>query len=76
MFVHVYSPFLLGQKEDNINNDTAKTKIQRIVLVKTNKELTVTRFTPDKCPPRHNPVDIAPQPEYKSSSLTSISLLS
>jgi len=26
-------------------------------------ELTVTRFKPDKFAPRHNPVDIAPQPE-------------
>lgn len=32
---------------------------------------TVTRFRPPKFAPRHKPVDIAPQPEYISSNLTS-----
>lgn len=33
-------------------------------------------FEPDKTPPRHKPVDIAPQPEYKSSNFSSGSLFS
>jgi hypothetical protein len=40
--------------------------------MKSRKEkLTVTRFKPDKLAPRQRPVDIAPQPEYKSNKATS-----
>jgi hypothetical protein len=38
--------------------------------------LTVTIFDPDRIPPWHKPVDIAPQPEYKSSNFISGSLFS
>lgn len=31
----------------------------------------MTSFTPDKDAPMHRPVDMAPQPEYKSSKLIS-----
>lgn len=33
--------------------------------------LTVYRSTPDSFAPKHNPVDIPPQPEYKSNSVNS-----
>lgn len=41
-------------------------------LLQEKDKLTVTRFKPDKLAPRHRPVDIAPQPEYKSNKVTSI----
>ena len=42
---------------------------------KKKEKLTVTRFKPDKLEPRLRPVDIAPQPEYKSSKAASDLLL-
>lgn len=39
-------------------------------------EHTVTRFKPDIFAPRHRPVDIAPQPEYKPNNVTSAFLRS
>lgn len=35
------------------------------------KTLTVTSLTPAKLAPRQSPVDIPPQPEYKSSNANS-----
>lgn len=39
-------------------------------------QLTVTSLTPAIFAPRHKPVDIAPQPEYKSNNEASPNLLS
>lgn len=36
------------------------------------KKLTVTSFTPQLLAPRQSPVDIAPQPAYKSRSVLSL----
>lgn len=45
--------------------------INNIKLFQKRPQLTALRLTPASLAPRHNPVDIPPQPEYKSNKAMS-----
>ena len=75
MFIQVHCPSLL--KNNGIKINTDKTQFIHTIAFNQNKQRTHSnKVTPDKFPPRHKPVDIARQPQYKSSNFISGSLLS